>query len=134
LILCISMLKWEDVETFGVWLVLLTDDPNGICKRDILNDTQSMLTTRSEHHLSRLGVLGLLCFQQLSEIDSLSRCGHRFYRMKVHEGNAKRRWKYTVMTRHSERLKSSIKLGMVPEGDYQQWCRGCGLFERLPCA
>jgi hypothetical protein len=76
------MLKWEDVETFGVWLVLLTDDPNGVCKRGILNDTQSVLTTRSEHHLSRLGVLGLLCFQQLSEIDSVftglirNRLGH----------------------------------------------------------
>jgi hypothetical protein len=40
--------------------------------------------------------------------------------MKVHEGNAKRRWKYTAMKGHGERLKSSIKLGMVPKGDYQQ--------------
>jgi hypothetical protein len=87
------MLKWEDVETFGVGLVLLADDPNGVCKCDILNDTQSVLTTRSEQHLSRLGVLGLLCFQQLSEIDSISRCGPRFYQMKAHEGNVKRQWK-----------------------------------------
>jgi uncharacterized protein YijF (DUF1287 family) len=56
--------------------------------------------------------------------------------MKIREGNAERRWGNisTVMTRHSKRLKSSIKLDMFPEGDYKAWCRGFGLFERLPCA